>query len=89
MRKFRIGLVAVGMAMLVGGTASAGELVPGGWLTRRFIPPAPPPVRPIPAEPQRASEQPRPRSTAAHRRPPAPRRHEAAPRPANDGKVRF
>jgi hypothetical protein len=64
--------------------AARAELVPGGWLDKPKLPPAPPP----------AAERPPPMAPAPIVRRPVARPHRApAPRPANappsDGGVRF
>ena len=90
MRRMLVVFAALGLGIggLASGGATAGTLVPGGWLAPIHIPPAPP----APPVARRAVERPAPRLVhprvrVRERRPPMPPRPRPAPLP--DGKVRF
>lgn len=93
MRSLRIALAAVTLAVVASGAAMAGDLVPGGWLSRHLTPPPPPPTPPAPPVPQASAPDPAPKphhTAVHHHRPAAPRPHEATtPAPPNNGMVRF
>ena len=80
-------MAAFGVAALLSSGASAGELVPGGWLQPYRVPDAAPPPLSHPAANSGTSARP-PHRAAVHR--PAPvHREPVRQAPASDGSVRF